>query len=257
VNPLLRGAERILLLVPLAGGATFGVIAFLAQPAIVATLGYTASDPYVYRLGGAATIGYAVALALAIRDGSWAAARWVVIATLAFNVVSLGACAIEIVRGRAQPVVYVILAASVVIVVLALALLARHRAPQAPADAARWVVWTTGIGLVAAAVFGVLPLFPEVFASPTGYTGVDVFVWRQAGAATLGYAVMGLGELATRRWSEMRLPAVMGAVFNGLAFVASVIELLGRGLTVVDVLVAPASLLFCVLFATAVARRGR
>jgi hypothetical protein len=254
---MLSRAERLLLLIPVAGGAVFGALAYLAEPSIVATLGYTASDQYVYRLAGAASLGYVVALAVTIRDGSWAAARWVVAATLAFNVVSLGACAIEIWRGRAQPVVYVILAASVVIVAITVVLLVRYRAPEVRADAARWIVWATGIGIASAAIFGVLALLPEVSAAPAGYTGVDVFVWRQAGAATLGYAVMGVGELSTRRWAEMRSPAIMGTVFNGLAFVASAIELLGRGPTVVDALVAPASLVFCVLFATAVARRGR
>jgi len=110
---------------------------------------------------------------------------------------------------------------------------------------------------VAAAVFGILPLFPGTFASLAGYTGADPFVWRQAGAATLGYAAMGVGELVTRRWAEMRLPAVMAAVFNGLAFVASVLELLTRGLTVLDALVAPASLLFTALSVLSIARRGR
>ena len=255
--PVLGRGERVLLAVPLLGGAAFGLIAFVAAPPLAAALGYTATDAYVFRLGGAATLGYAVALTLAIRDGSWVAARWVVLATLVFNVVSVGACAIEIQRGRVQPVVFVILAASVAIVVIATALLARHRAPAGPADVATWLTWTTGLAVVAAAVFGIVPLFPATFAAFAGYTGQDVFVWRQAGAATLGYAVMGVGELTTRRWAEMRLPAVMGVAFNGLAFVASVIELLARGFTILDALVTPAALVFAGLFALAIARRGR
>ena len=250
-------AERALLLVPLAGGAAFGAIAFLAQPSLVAALGYAGTDSYIYRLGGAATLGYAVALGFAIRDRSWPAARWVVLATLAFNVVSILSCAIELARGRAQPVVYVILAASIVICAIAAALIARHRAPAGPADAAPWIIWATAVATVAAAIFGLLPLFPSTVASPAGYTGADAFVWRQAGAATLGYAAMGIGEVMTRRWAEMRLPAVMATVFNGLAFVASVLELLSRGPTVLDVLVAPASLLFTVLSLLSIARRGR
>ena len=256
-DAVLGRRERVLLVVPLLGGAAFGGLAFLAAPPLAAAFGYTATDAYVFRLGGAATLGYAVALALAIRDGGWAAGRWVVLATLVFNVVSVGACAIDIQRGRAQPVVFVILAASVVIVAIAATLLARHRAATAPADVAPWVALATGVASVAAAVFGTLPLFPGTFAALAGYTGQDPFVWRQAGAATLGYAAMGVGELTTRRWAEMRLPAVMGLTFNGLAFVASVIELLARGFTILDALVTPASLLFTLVFALAIARRGR
>src|SRR5438105_3376296 len=257
VTSVLGRGERAPLPVPLAGGATFGAISFLALPSLVTVLGYAGTDTYIYRLGGAATLGYAVALGLAVRDGSWAAARWVVLATLVFNVVSTTACAIEIARGRAQPVVYVILVASIFICAITAALLARHRVPEGPADAAPWIAWTTGIATVAAAVFGILPLFPGTFASPAGYTGADPFVWRQAGAATLGYAAMGAGELVTRRWAEIRLPAVMAVVFNGLAFVASVLELLSHGLTVLDALVAPAALLFTALSVLSIARRGR
>src|SRR5947207_9065488 len=156
VTSVLGRGERALLLVPLAGGATFGAISFLALPSLAALLGYAGTDTYIYRLGGSATLGYAVALGLAIRDGSWAAARWVVLATLVFNVVSIAACAIDIARGRAQPVVYVILAASVLICVITGALLARHRTPAGPADAAQWIVWATAVATVAAAVFGLL-----------------------------------------------------------------------------------------------------
>src|SRR5438067_523439 len=96
VTSVLGRGERVLLLVPLAGGATFGAISFFALPSLAALLGYAGTDTYIYRLGGSATLGYAVALGLAIRDGSWAAARWVVLATLVFNVVSIVASVIEL-----------------------------------------------------------------------------------------------------------------------------------------------------------------
>ncbi len=255
-DSLSRG-ERALLLVPLAGGVVFGVLPFAAQAAFAAGAGYSGNDPYVYRLAGAATFGYAVALALAIREGRWGAARWVVLATLAFNLVSLVACGIEIARGRAQPVVYLILAASIIITAIIARSIATHRVIAAPRDAASWLAWGTALATVAATVLGLLPLFPASMASAFGYAGTDVFVYRQAGAATLGYAVMGVAELRTLRWSQMRLPTVMAFVFNALSFVASLIELSTRGVTLLDALVAPASLLFSVIFAVALARRGR
>jgi hypothetical protein len=180
-----------------------------------------------------------------------------VLATLAFNVVSVGACAIEIGRGRSQPVVYVILAASIVILAITTRLLLAHGVARPARDVAGWMVWLIAVATFAATVLGVLPLFPAYIAASFGYAGTDTFVFRQAGAATLGYAVMGLAELRALRWNELRLPTVMALVFNGLSFVASLIELATRGLTLLDALVAPASLVFTILFTIALARRGR
>jgi hypothetical protein len=112
------------------------------------------------------------------------------------------------------------------------------------------------LAMIAATVFGILPLFPAFLAATFGYAGTDAFVFREAGAATLGYAVMGVAELRALRWSDLRLPTAMALVFNGLSFVASVIEILTRGVTLLDALVAPASALFTILFAIALARRG-
>ena len=197
-----------------------------------------------------------MALALAIRRGRWDEMRAVVVATFAFNLVSIGACLIEVLIGRAQPIVYVIGAASALIVGLTWSLLRRHGAtPRGPRDVARWVVALLVLATAAAAFFGLAPLFPKAFADLAGYHGTDKFVYRQAGAATFGYALMGIWELRSLRWEELRLPTVMALVFNGMSFVASLLEL--GAVTVGVALVAPASLLFTVGTAVALARRGR
>jgi hypothetical protein len=249
--------DRALLLVPIAGGVVFGILPFFAQQAFASVAGYSGADAYIYRLAGAATFGYAVALTVGLRDHAWPAVRWVVLATLVFNAVSIVACAIEIAAGRAQPVVYLILPTSIAIVLITARLLAAYGVAQPARDVAGWIVWVIALATVAAALFGILPLFPAFLAATFGYAGTDAFVYRQAGAATLGYAVMGLAELRALRWGELRLPTVMALVFNGLSFVASVIELATRGVTLLDALVAPASLLFTILFVIALARRGR
>jgi hypothetical protein len=42
--------------------------------------------------------------------------------------------------------------------------------------------------------------------------------------------VMGVLELRSRRWEELRLPAVMAAAFNGISFLASVVAIItGQG----------------------------
>lgn len=252
----LSTAERWSLAVPLAGGTVFGLLPLLIPTAFAQAVGYAGNDPYVGRLAGAAALGYPVALFLGIRDGAWAPLRAVVVATLTFNLVSLIACAIEILAGRAQPVVYLIAVASILITAITGRLLQRHGArPQGPRDVATYVVGLAVLGTIAAATFGLTPQFPGISAPLLGYDGTDEFMYRQAGAATAGYAVMGIWELRSLRWVEIRLPTVMALVFNGLAFVASLLEL--GAITVGVALVAPASLLFTVGTALALMRRGR
>jgi hypothetical protein len=68
---------------------------------------------------------------------------------------------------------------------------------------------------------------------------------------------MGIQELRPLHWDDMRLPNVMALVFNGLAFLASVFELLaGRG-TLLVYLVALAAGFFTVAIAAIIIRRGR
>lgn len=253
----LSGAERALLLIPLAGGAVFGLLPFLVPTQFATATGYVGDDPYIARLAGSATFGYAIALAVGIRSGRWDALRNVVVAVLAFNVVSLGACFFEIALGRAQPVVYLIAVTSALIIGITWSILRRHGAtPQGPRDVATWVVGLLVLATVAATAFGVFPQFPKFVADLGGYNGTDKFLYRQAGAATFGYAAMGLFELRSLRWEEMRLPSVMALVFNALAFIASAVELASR-VTLLAALVAPASLVFTVGIALALVRRGR
>src|SRR3982074_1004100 len=89
---LSRG-ERLVLLVPLVGGPGFGVGLYLAPGPFGQVFGYAGNDHFIYRLAGAATFGYAIALALAMRSPRWVRIRLVVLAVLGFNRASLYPCA--------------------------------------------------------------------------------------------------------------------------------------------------------------------
>ena len=254
----LGSLERLLLLIPLAGGAFFGAAPYLAAGAFASLAGFSGQDPYIYRIAGAATFGYAVALALGIRAGEWVPLRPIVVAVFVFNVFSLVAVALELAVGEAKPIVILIAAASVVILALTGWILARHgAAPGGPQDVAAWTLAVVGLATLAAAFFGAMPQFVGFFASVFGYTGRDAFIFRQSGAATLGYAAMGLVELSAPRWREMSLPTVMGLVFNGLAALARAFEVVQGRTTPLVIVVLPASALFTVLFAAVLARKGR
>lgn len=256
----LSGLERWLLLIPLAGGAVFGLFPLLVPGQFAAVTGYLGNDPYIYRLAGAATFGYAVALTLGIRQGTWAAVRIVVIAVLAFNLASLYACAFELISpstsGGARPVVYLILATSIAIVAITGTMLYRHRADARPVpDIAAWVVRFIVIATILALAFGLVPLIYPYFTRSFGFKATDLFLYRQAGASTLGYAVMGIFELRSRNWLEMRFPAVMAVVFNGLSCLASIYTMIVGESILLPALVAVAS--FGVTVATIVVMRTR
>src|SRR2546421_342604 len=102
----------------------------------------------------------------------------------------------------------------------------RGEARRTP-DTAKWVKWFVVIVTVLAAIVGLLPLLLPTLTAPFFHLqGTDVFIFRQAGAASLGYAVMGVYELRSLNWQEIRLPFVMALVFNGLAFIVSLIVII-------------------------------
>ena len=111
----LSSLERILLLLPIAGGLVFGLGPLLLGGAFGAALGFPGNDTFIYRLAGAATLGYAVALIMGLRQGDWAPLRLVIVATLAFNLASIYACIVQLVAGDTNVLVYLILGTSIAI----------------------------------------------------------------------------------------------------------------------------------------------
>ena len=236
ISSRLSALERWLLVLPLAGGAFFGLFPLLAPGPFATFMGISANDAFIYRLAGAASFGYVVALGLGIRQGIWADVRLIVIAVLTFNLASLYACSFEIIspsiNGGAKPVIYLILAASLVIVAITGTLLYRHRKYEKPAaNTASWIVTFIVIATLLAAAFGLTPLFYPQINHLFGFEVTDIFLYHQAGAATLGYAVMGIFELRSRNWQEIRYPTVMAGVFNGLSLLAALLTIaLGESL---------------------------
>ena len=223
----------LLWLLILAGGF-FGLASFIAPATFAALTGFTGTDVFTYRLAGAATFAYAIGLVAGTR-ASWVELRIPIAATLAFNAASILACLAAILAGGAQPLVFVILVASSLFAVGTWQLL--REPPLSVAGKARaelerpiatWLVALYVIGVAAAAVFGLGPLLlGGQFGVLVGASGDDPFVYRQAGAATLGAAVGGILVLRSRRWSATRLPTLMAVTFNGLSVIAAIVEIIG------------------------------
>lgn len=250
--------ERILLVVPLLGGAFFGVFPFILGGASGPVFGFSGNDSFIYRLAGAAAFGYAVALFMGIRAGDWIPLRFVIIATLVFNLGSLYACLTAIGGGASNFVIYAITFTSILIVLICVWLLYSHREPvTAPRDLTQNNLYLLMLAAAASGLFGVLALFvPVVAAHLFGFQGTDVFVIQQGGAATLGYVAMALLGLRFQDSVDMRLPTIMAFVFNGLSFIASILALLAGEPILITILIGVASGFFAAATGLVLRRNG-
>ena len=67
--------ERWLVVILIAAAVVFGLLPLLAPVQFATLSGYPGNDPFIYRLAGAATFGYAVGLTLGLRQGTWASCQ--------------------------------------------------------------------------------------------------------------------------------------------------------------------------------------
>jgi hypothetical protein len=252
------------LLVLLAGaGAFFGLAPFLAPAQFAQLFGFAGVDTFGYRIAGAASFGYSVGLAIGFR-ASWRELRVPIAATAVFNLGSLLACVLAIAATGAQPVVYLIFLASLIFAPACLYYVARPPAnrPATPANLdhplAQWVVALFVIGTLAALFFGTATLLlGGDFGKILGYPGMDTFVYRQGGAATLGAGIGGVLVLLDRNWATARLPALMALTFNGLSVIAALLDIAAGTAQPVTWLILAAAGLVTVGSAVALTRQGR
>ena len=212
-----------------AGQAAAALVFSLAPLLITATyasvLGFQGDDPLIYRLGGAATLGYAVvALIALVRPKTWDELMIPSLATFTFALGAFGASLVELLLGAQQPVVPLVVVAGAGFTVIAGVLIARaglhlddRGAPLVTGE--RLVI---GLAALSAATFGVLPLLaPQPFAEVFGLPASDAWVFRLAGAGCLGYAVAGVASLRVGGWRAMRLQNIAAITFNSVAAVAA------------------------------------
>jgi len=261
-----RTTDRLfpwLLLALIAAGAFFGLAPFLLPKQFADLTGFAGTDMLMYRLAGAATFGYGVGLAVGYR-ASWPSLRVGIGATAVFNLGSLYACALAIARGGTQPVVYLITAASLLFSAACLYYFMRppmdRPAPPAEEDRplATWVTALFVIGTASALFFGLAALFlAGSFGKSLGYPGMDDFIYRQGGAATLGAGVGGVLVLLDRRWVTARIATVMALTFNGLSVVAVLLDIAAGTVQPIAYVILAAASLVTVGTVVALWRGGR
>jgi hypothetical protein len=259
-------ADRLfpwLLVLLIAAGAFFGLAPLLLPAQFASLFGFAGTDVLMYRLAGAATFGYGVGLALGYR-ASWPSLRVAIAATSVFNFGSLLACAIAITAGGAQPVVYLITVASLIFAPSCLYYVMRpptDRPTAATAEdrpLASWITWLFVIGTLSALFFGSVALvLAGSFGHSLGYPGLDDFIYRQGGAATLGAGIGGAMVLLDRRWLTARIPTVMALTFNGLSVVAVLLDIAAGTVQPIAYVILGAATLVTVGTALALSRGGR
>ncbi len=247
-----------MLALPLVGSIALGLPLYVAARPFAEFAGFSGDDPFIYELGGAALLGYGVALAIGARRAEWEPMRFNVLATYVFSVVAFLAAFVALASSVLNGAVMLVLLWSVIVAYTTGRVVVAHRGVRAgPRNIARWVALVLVLATISAAVFGIGPQVPQPFAGLMGYRGTDEYLYRLSGAACFGYAAMGLSELRSLHWDDLRLPNVMALVFNGLAFLAAVFEIIADRTTLLAVLVALAAGFFTLAIALILVRRGR
>ena len=243
---------------PLVGSLALGLPLYVIPQPFARFAGFSGDDPFVYQLGGAALVGYGVATAIGARRGEWDPMRFNVLATYALSVLAFLAGFVALGSSVINGAVIVVMLWSVLVAYSTGRVVVAQRGVRAgPRDVAGWVAVVLVLATISAAVFGLGPQAARPFAALMGYRGTDEYLYRLAGAACFGYAAMGVVELRSLHWDDLRLPNVMALVFNGLAFVAAIVEIAAAGPTVLAVLVALAAGFFTFAIVAIIARRGR
>ena len=246
---LLSGWERALLVLPALAGLGLGIFLTFFPGGFAALTRFAPDDAYIYQLAGATILGYGVALSLSLFRQEWLAVRLVVIGVLVNNLGSLYACVIAIFSGHAPYSVYLFLATNLLFIAICSLLLARHSGVSHPEPdfASRAMQFFLIVGTVAAGAFGIFPLFvPDLFTLFHLHINAP-FIIREAGAGSLGYAVVAV--LAQRALNRRELPliTVMGAIFNGVGGLVSIPYLLAGNILLLPWVIAPVGLLVMVV----------
>jgi hypothetical protein len=221
---------RLSVLVQLLAAGFFGLFPLLAPVPFAGLFGYAGDSPLAYKLFGASTTGYVFAAAFALwRRPAWAELRIPLVATLTFNVSAFLASAVALISAGPVVLPLIVLLASGTFSIVASYWLRRDQGPSVAGDSklSATALGIIGLATLSAAVFGLLPLVvPEFFAKLFGLPGTDVYLYRLAGAATLGYATAGWLELRAGRLEPIRVQNLAAIAFNALGATASLVALL-------------------------------
>jgi len=251
---------KALLVIQVVVAGLFGVIPFFGPQVAADAAGYTGAEPFIYRLAGAAALGYAVVAALTLARPAWFRFKIPAAATYVFNAAAVVGALITLFEEDTNFWVWFILFAAAAFVVILIFVTRRNEGRPAPSepmlDQPARILLT--VATIAAAFFGLTPLFAAAFfADLGGFDASDLFVYRLAAAGTLGYAFGGYMSLRDGRWAAIELQNVAAIVFNAFSTVGALLYILTGGTSIIGWLILVAAAAFTVGLLMLHVRRGR
>ena len=252
------GLFRIALGVQVLAAGFFGLFPYLAPADFARAFGLAGDEPYLLRLAGAATIGYAVSALIGLIRGSWMSLRIPIASTFTFNVTAAAASLVAIDETGLAPLPVLVGIAASAFATISAYWLWRN---EGPADAGGATFepgfrLTQAAATVVASAIGLWELLlPRAFASLFDLSPADLVIIRLAGAATLGLGVAGLLSLIVDHWPAIRIQTIAAITSNVAVAIASAIYLAQGGRSILGVLFLLASG-FLVLSLTAWAARA-
>jgi len=238
---------RALLLIEVVAAGFFGLFPFAFPETFARVFGLPGAEPFLYRIAGAATTGYAVMALFAFIRPRWATFRIPLIATFTFNLAAVAAALLSADAGDLSPLVGIVGLAAAAFALASAYWLYQDEGPRAASGTPieEGFRLTVLAATAVAVFFGVLPLLlTATFITVFGLPNSDLFIYRLAGAATLGYGIAGVFELLSGRWSEIRLQVLGAITFNALGALAAAIYLAGGGRSLLGLLILLAAAFF-------------
>jgi len=116
-GPRIQPWFRVLLVLATAAAAVFGLLPLLAPRVVPDITGFTEPVTMMFRIAGAATLGYAAAGVLELRSRDWGELRFQNPAAVLFNGLSAVVAAVAVAGGNRAPMVLLILVAATVFAV--------------------------------------------------------------------------------------------------------------------------------------------
>jgi hypothetical protein len=251
---------RFLLLIQVLAAGFFGVVPYLFPSGAARAAAYAGAEPFIYRLAGAAAFGYAVAAGAALLKPTWYRFRIPAAASYTFNGAAVVAALMTLFDSSDSFWVWFILIAAAAFVLVLIYVTRRDEGPPAPDQPVldRPARILLIVASLAAAFFGLAPLIAaEWFADFGGFDPSDLFIYRLAGAGTLGYAFAGYLSIRDGRWEAISAQNLAAISFNGLSAIAALVYVMGGGRSIVGWLILIAATIFTVVLVTLHVRRGR
>jgi hypothetical protein len=238
---------RALLVLQVLVAAVFGLGPLVLPDTFAQLTGGAQSESFVARLAGAATVGYGVMALIGLVRARWSELRIATLATFTFNVAAVAGALITLGDGDTRPIVLFVTVAASLFTLIAGYWLYRNEGSEADPGQRLEAGFraTMVLGTAAALFFGAVPLFmTRLFAETLALPTEELFIYRMAGAALLGYAVAGIFQLLAGHWAPSRVTVLGAIAFDALAAVSAALYFAGGGTSILGWIVLVLSTFF-------------